>query len=591
MNDVENLDPIKKLILSKTSLEQLLKDHVELKSQGGRLTGCCPFHSEKSPSFYVFPDHYHCFGCGAHGDAITFVRLQHGLNFLQALKWLAERFHVDVSFEEENALLKTWKKAGDNQKIMQKAQNFFRENLRKQGAQAIEILEKRGFTQKHRDLFEFGFAPEGSKALTTYLRQEGHELERLVELSLISMGKNGAYDFFRHRIMLPIKDQGGKIIAFAGRILEESGAQKYINSRYDKRKILYGLYEAKESIQKKGRAIVVEGYMDTLKMHIHGFPEAVACQGTALTSQHIDSLKGFTKRIYLLFDGDKAGQAANLKMITEAMKHPGLSFYVGVLKEGHDPDSFLSQHGAGALETVLSQAVDLLDFAIDQTLLGQSSTSIPQTLTDTIIPWLQTVSDPLQLNFLCQKIAQKTQISAEVLALQITPKRNRKKLQTVSEPQERLHPIVFDTLGHLYYSHPDRVDTKEIRALITRLDLPPLWDTWALEMTIYLENKEFPAHKSDGDWLGTHYDPVARFLEQLKSRRKAFEFPTQRNVFQMLAMIHEKGLIKETLASLRKQVAIHPISMEAPIEERENLIKDMASLSSRLNAIDKQFGS
>ena len=305
-----DLNHLKQQILAKTPLDQLIGEQVTLQSRAGKKMGCCPFHAEKTPSFYLYDDHYHCFGCGAHGDAISYVRHAQGLGFIESLKWLANRCGVDTSeLDRSKKDMHRWQESARKTRVLAEAQQYFTRCLREpQGAEARAYLEKRGFPETFWDVNGFGYSPDSGDALISHLKGLGYSMSEMEDVSLANSFRGRSFDFFRHRVMVPIRDVQGRLIAFGGRALSNDQQQKYKNSRYDKGSVLFGLDHARKIARSRQRAIVVEGYLDALKMRMSGFPETVACQGTALTPEHLRSLRSATSEVVLLFDGDKAGQ-------------------------------------------------------------------------------------------------------------------------------------------------------------------------------------------------------------------------------------------------------------------------------------------
>ena len=289
MEQVELKEFVERL-RSSCSLSSLIGERVALERRSGLLMGCCPFHEERTPSFCVYRDHYHCYGCGAHGDVISFVRGQRGLGFMEALEYLGHK--VGLALPEikgqrgERERIQSFRR---QQKLLEESQSFFSRSLRGEaGARARSYLEARGFPSQSWESLGLGYAPKGS-TLEKELGAKGYSLKELEEASLLNRYARGSVAFFQDRITVPIRDAQGHLKAFGARALEE-GAQKYKNSRYDKKSILFGLYQARPFLAQKGRALVVEGYLDALQRRQAGFGESVACQGTALTGEHLQSL-------------------------------------------------------------------------------------------------------------------------------------------------------------------------------------------------------------------------------------------------------------------------------------------------------------
>ncbi|MBM4253771.1 MAG: DNA primase, partial [Deltaproteobacteria bacterium] len=342
------LQDVKTRILTRVNLETVIGEKVRLENSGGRLKGLCPFHNEKSPSFVLYGDSFYCFGCKKSGDAITFVRETEGLGFVDALKHLAGKYGIEAP-ELEAALSR---RGGRRQEaslhaMMQAAQEFYvAERQSPAGQAASDYLLARGFSAANIDAYGFGMTPRESYGLVRHLRQKGFREEDMISCSLATASaRDGrALDFLRGRVTIPIRDQHGRVIGFGGRTMD--GAQpKYLNSRetalFDKSHTLFGFDAARTAMRSRGRAIVVEGYMDTLQLWQSGFPEAVACLGTAFTSAQLKLMKAATAAVVLLFDGDSAGQKATLSAVRVALSVPEIQVKAAVLPPGEDPDSFV----------------------------------------------------------------------------------------------------------------------------------------------------------------------------------------------------------------------------------------------------------
>ena len=343
----------------------VVSDKVRLHKTGRRYAGLCPFHDEKTPSFHVSQErqNYHCYGCGKGGDVFTFVMETEGLDFRQALGLLAERAGIDLTPRDNRTNKK--RAAGDLREITAIAGKAFCSLLSApEGTAARAYLERRGISPETASRFELGWSGSSWDAMWRLLKSENISARDAIDAGLVLESEGGRlYDRFRGRVMFPIRDVSGRLIAFGGRILDGEGA-KYINSPenelYRKRSNLYLLHEAKNAIKERGRAILVEGYMDALRLHIHGHTEAVASLGTALTEEQAGLLKRFSNNCYICYDSDAAGQDAAIKgMYT--LQSRGLDVYVIELPENKDPDDLLSSDGGKELfDSALEKARPLV---------------------------------------------------------------------------------------------------------------------------------------------------------------------------------------------------------------------------------------
>lgn len=341
----------------------------KLQRAGREWKACCPFHDEKTPSFTVSDEKgfYHCFGCGAHGDAIRWMTDQRGLSFMDAVKELAAEAGMEVPAPDPRAAQRAQEHAGLHE-VMQAAQDWFAANLAGSGgAKARDYLQSRGFNARTVERFGFGYAPADRQALKAALSQFDESL--LVEAGLrIAVDDRDPYDRFRARLMLPIQDARGRVIAFGGRILDsDTNAPKYLNSPdtplFDKGRTLYNLHRAGPASRRTGRLIVVEGYMDAIALAAHGFDDAVAPLGTALTEQQIELLWRMVETPVLCFDGDAAGQRAAMRAIARALPllRPAHSLAIVRLPTGLDPDDLLRQQGPRAMEKLLEAPATLIE--------------------------------------------------------------------------------------------------------------------------------------------------------------------------------------------------------------------------------------
>ncbi len=351
---------------ARTSLTSLIGKTVKLTKAGRESKGCCPFHNEKTPSFYVNDDKgfYHCFGCSAHGDAIRWMTDQRGLPFIDAVKELAAAAGLDMP-EQDRASTERAERAKGLHEVMADAATWFAEQLHGlSGTEARALLDKRGITGDTARAFGMGFAPDSRGKLKAALKDYGDPM--LVESGmLISVEGKDPYDRFRGRLMIPIRDARGRTIAFGGRVLD-GGEPKYLNSPdtplFDKGRTLYNLDRAAPAARKSGRVLVVEGYMDVIALAQAGVDEAVAPLGTALTETQLERLWRMTDVPILCFDGDAPGQKAALRAAQRAlpMLAPSKSLSFATLPSGQDPDDVVKAGGKAAFEQVLFQTKPLV---------------------------------------------------------------------------------------------------------------------------------------------------------------------------------------------------------------------------------------
>ncbi|MCK0100579.1 DNA primase [Qipengyuania sp. S6317L1] len=354
---------------ARITLSTVINRTTKLTRAGREFKACCPFHNEATPSFYVNDQKsfYHCFGCGAHGDVISWMTEQRGLSFIDACKELAAEAGMEVPAPDPVAAKKAEKRA-ELIDVTTDAQAWFYDNLRKpDGREAMQYLTARGLKPETLQEFGFGYAPESKQALNKALSR--YEDQMLVETGMRIRTDDGTtYDRFRSRVMLPIQDARGRVIAFGGRIMENrDGVAKYLNSPdtplFDKGRTLYNLHRASPASRQSGRVVVVEGYMDVVALAQAGFHDAVAPLGTALTETQLEMLWRMVEVPVLCFDGDKAGERAAMRAIGRALPllAPMRSLSIVRLPGGMDPDDLIKEQGAGAMTKLLAEPKSLLD--------------------------------------------------------------------------------------------------------------------------------------------------------------------------------------------------------------------------------------
>lgn len=369
-------------LLARADVVDVVGRYVQLKKAGANWLGLCPFHGEKSPSFTVSPakQFYHCFGCGKNGTAIRFLMEHTGASFPEAVKDLAQQYGMQVpedarSPQQRARDAETRTKQTTLSDILAKAATAYRQKL-KESPRAIDYLKGRGLSGEIAKRYGLGYSPEGWRTLAGVFAD--YQDPMLVECGLVieredeqnPEAENKKYDRFRDRVMFPIRNVKGEVIGFGGRVLDK-GEPKYLNSPetpvFSKGRELYGLFEARETLQKAGYVLVTEGYMDVVALAQLGFPNAVATLGTACTSDHVHKLFRFTEHIVFSFDGDGAGRRAARKALDVALPYATDTRTIKFLflPSEHDPDSFIREHGADAFARYVSDATPLSRFLLD----------------------------------------------------------------------------------------------------------------------------------------------------------------------------------------------------------------------------------
>ncbi|WP_020676993.1 DNA primase [Geopsychrobacter electrodiphilus] len=414
---------------------ELVSRYVQLKRSGANYVGLCPFHSEKSPSFSVNPGRqiFKCFGCGVGGDAFEFLMKIEGLSFPEAARRIAGEVGVDI---EETQLSPEEDRRRQERDRLQRvnavaAEFFHRQLIESPEAEACrQYLNRRGYGKTSAAEYQLGYAPDRWDALTGHFRQQGVELDDARTLGLIRRRDKGEgdYDLFRGRLIFPIHDLSGRIVAFGGRILGD-GQPKYINSTespiYHKGQVLFGLFGARQAIRQATEVILVEGYFDQLALARAGVGNAVATCGTALTVEHAQLLKRYAKRVLLLFDNDKAGRNATFKAM-ELLLPGGLETAVIELDEGEDPDSFLQKRGKEAFAERLQAARPVLELYMQEQLASApANPSGVSRAAQQVLEKLVLLPNPLEVDLSLKELAQWTEIEVDLLRQQLEQVRHQ----------------------------------------------------------------------------------------------------------------------------------------------------------------------
>jgi DNA primase len=369
---------------ARTPLAAVVSRRVKLSRSGRQLKGCCPFHNEKTPSFYVYDDGYHCFGCGAHGDAIGFVMQTQGASFMEAVQSLAGEAGLDVPKPSASA------EAAERQRldlhgVLEAARAHYQKLLSAPaGAEALSYLRRRGLTDETIARFELGWSGEGRGALAAALAGGGTTQMQLLEAGLLRAGEDGEIrgELFFNRVMFPIRDRTGRMMSFGGRTLGD-GQPKYVNGPetlvFSKRRTLFGLHFAREASRRGAAVVAVEGYMDVIALHQAGFAGAVAPLGTALTAEQLEELWRLSPTPTLCFDGDAAGARAAARAAEAALPAlaPDRSIRIATLPAGEDPDTLVRRGGPDGFVAIL-QAARPLEEALFDLLRTSGGDSTPE---------------------------------------------------------------------------------------------------------------------------------------------------------------------------------------------------------------------
>ena len=360
-------------VSAETDILSVVSSYVPLRRKGNRYWGCCPFHHEKTASFQVKPDEgfFYCFGCHVGGNAFKFISLIENINYYEAVKRQAEKLGIPIPTAEQSPQeIARENHLNDLRKIHEMAGSFYHNCLTKTGygKDGLEYLHGRGITDQIIEEFKLGFAPDAWNKLSTAFLKRDVPAKLLLDGGLGMMRQGGGvYDRFRNRVMIPIMDERGRIVAFGGRVLGQ-GEPKYLNSPetaiFNKRKLLFGLDKAKKAIQQEGFALVVEGYMDAISVYAAGVHNVVASLGTAFTQEQCRHIMRYGAELYFCYDSDAAGQNATVRGLSIA-RSTGAKVKVVSIPDGKDPDEFIRKHGVEAFRELLKKALPLVDFYIE----------------------------------------------------------------------------------------------------------------------------------------------------------------------------------------------------------------------------------
>lgn len=447
-------------IRAQVDIVDVVGRYVELRRGGINLKGLCPFHSEKTPSFTVSPSKgiFHCFGCGEGGDVIKFVQKIERLEWVEALRLLSEQYGIPMPERERPGSSEAREKARDERErlleISKLAARHFAGHLERAladpASEASRYLGRRQIDMEAVRRFELGLAVDAWQDLTDAGRRAGFDADTLVlaGLAIRHPEKNRVYDRFRKRLIFPIHDNVGRPIAFGGRVFVSDAAPdepKYVNSPetplYRKGQQLYALHLAKDSIMRARRALLMEGYMDVIRAHRCGFPEAVATCGTALTDEQARALRRYADEVVFVYDGDAAGQKAMLRG-TEVLLDHEFKVRVVALPDGHDPDSFLLEKGPEAFRQAIAGAVPFLDFFLDAAAAryGRSTPDAKVQVIEEVLPLIRRVRNPIAASEYARRSADYLEIDPALVVSQLgraaPAPELREKIVAVQPPRE-----------------------------------------------------------------------------------------------------------------------------------------------------------
>ncbi|TES81956.1 MAG: DNA primase [Dehalococcoidia bacterium] len=463
-------------VKQKIDIIDIIGQHITLAKSGRTFRGLCPFHGEKHPSFYVYPEQqsWHCFGCNTGGDVFSFIMKKQGIDFSEALRELAQKAGVTIPSRFEPGA-----ESEEKQKLYQvnQAAALYFHNLLNSpaGEKARNYVDKRGFTAKTVADFQLGYSLNSWEELKKYLTEKGYSEKDMLTAGLLIEPEEGkkSHDRFRNKLMFPIADARGRIIGFGSRVLDDS-QPKYINSPqtpiFDKSGNLYALNLAKEAVREQGLAVIVEGYMDVITAHQNGFANVVASMGTSVTERQVNTLKRITKNITLALDADAAGEEAMLRGV-EFENALGAEVKVVILPSGKDPDDVIKED-ATAWPQLLEKALPVVDFTFDMVASGLDlATAKDKSLAvEKLLPIIAEIKDPIRQAHYLQKLSQLVQVSERSVEAAMSRLKIRPKQAPAAKPKPEaayLQPLlsnpVEDYCLALLLQHPElKIEDEEL---------------------------------------------------------------------------------------------------------------------------------
>lgn len=563
-------------ILDAVQIVDVVGDFVTLKRRGANYTACCPFHNEKTPSFYVSPAKgiFKCFGCGKAGTAVSFIMEHENLSYVEALKYLAHKYHIEVVEKEETAEEIARKQRTESLLLVTDfAWKFFKSQLSTQEGRSIgyAYFKSRGLEDATIEKFGLGWAPVSRDALSRAARTEGYKEEFLVDTGLSVKRNDGSLtDRFYDRVMFPIHSVSGRVIAFGGRTLKtDKSVAKYVNSPeteiYVKSKSLYGIYFAKNEISRQDRCFLVEGYLDVISMHQLGITNTVASSGTSLTVEQIRLIRKFTENVTIIYDGDSAGIHAALRGIGLVLKE-GLNVKVVLLPDGDDPDSYSRKHTLDEVTGFIdSHEQDFISFKTDL-LLGEAGDDPLKkaNLINDIADTIALIPDAVKRSVYVESCSSKFNIDSRILFDRISGKRG----EMLVEDKKRLDR---EEQKERQESGLSTADTPAVTPVSPLMNDPYLAASEKELLGFILNNGEDPLNfDTDSDLYTAEPVSVADFIDcALADDDETFSNDIYRKVYDAWFSLYEEGLDqgqinKRLMDSRDREIAATAVDLVIP---------------------------
>ena len=570
-------------VKQRLDIVEFVSEYVTLQKAGRNFKGLCPFHSEKHPSFFVFPEQqsWHCFGaCGTGGDIFSFVMKKEGIDFGQALRVLAQRGGVTLSPREAPSKAEDEKRERLFQ-INEAAAEYYYHILSatKAGATARSYLTKRNIMPETIKEFRLGFSPDAWETIKNYLLGKGYTEKELVEAGLIiEKEEGGSYDRFRNRLMFPICDIQGRVTGFGARVLDDS-LPKYINSPqtpiFDKSNSQYGIDKAKSAIRKKDLVIIVEGYMDVLTAHQHSWQNVVGSMGTSLTEKQVEGIKRLTNKITLALDADLAGEEATLRG-RAILAYSNIEANVILLPPGKDPDEVIGDEPA-LWQKLVEQAMPIMDFAFQSVIskVDINKARDKSLAVQKLLPSIYEIRDPVQQSHYLKRLARELKIEESAIRTALRESKAGRKRPQPGKPIEQSRLARRFVSSHieerclallLQYPElrllaqelsPEHFESTENREVFVKwqhsFDISNLeseLDTGLLEHLYYLVDKNFPFPPAIRESERTRHRDLAQCILRLQEKLSR-KLETEKEA--TLEIERERGGISSELAKLEEQ--------------------------------------
>ena len=511
----------------------VIGEYVQLKRVGKSYRGLCPFHVEKTPSFYVDPAKgvYHCFGCGASGNVFTFLMEIEGITFREALQRLAKRVGIDIKEER--------RERPELRLLKETAEFYHRQLYKPDGEKALYYLRERKIPESIISLFNIGYAPPAGTV--SYLKNKGFDHSLFIKTGILTDTGKGFRELLRDRLIFPITDEFGRVVGFGGRSLDSSVEPKYINSPesefFKKGKILYGFYQGKKEIRDKKSVIIVEGYFDVLAMHLVGIKNVCAPMGTALTEDQTQILGKYAEKVYLLFDGDEAGKRAAMRSVKVAMSK-GVFPYVALLPRGEDPASLYQKGKSDVVIDTLRNAKNFADFYLAEA----SSIEEKVRLTKELLEEIEKIDDPVLKNTYIEVLSSVSGIKElqlrNVLAM-FEKKFLKKKSEGFSLEMRLVITSLFDNEIREFLS--ENIDPQDLDDEDAKSILQEFREGKSSEEILTLH----PKRKEIIEYAMKYIDLNERVKKDIKSRIKELKFYKERK--KIFTKIFEKTEEKDEI--------------------------------------------